>query len=112
MASGMMPARIVGKPPVDKVDPGGGSQRLGTGVANIGNRPTVGEGFALEVHVFDFDGDLYGERLRLHLVERIRDVHKFESLDALKEQIRKDMVRARAATSGRAADPSAQGGWC
>jgi riboflavin kinase/FMN adenylyltransferase len=97
---------------VDAISPDGGARRLGTGVANLGSRPTVGEGFALEVHVFDFEGDLYGQRLRLHLVQKIRDVRKFESLDALKEQIRNDMVRARAATSGRVPDPSAGGGWC
>jgi riboflavin kinase / FMN adenylyltransferase len=97
---------------VDQLSPDGGARALGAGVANIGNRPTVGEGFALEVHIFDFDGNLYGDRTRLHLVERIRDVRKFESLDALKEQIRNDMVRARAVTSGRKPDPSAGGGWC
>jgi riboflavin kinase/FMN adenylyltransferase len=97
---------------VDKLVPQARVQRLGTGVANIGNRPTVGEGFALEVHVFDFHGDLYGQRLRLHLVERIRDVRRFESLDALKDQIRSDVVQARTATAGRMPDPSANGGWC
>jgi riboflavin kinase/FMN adenylyltransferase len=96
---------------VDKMRSDGSAMRLGTGVANIGNRPTVGEGFALEVHVFDFDGDLYGERLRLHLVSRIREVRKFDSLESLSEQIRKDMETARAATSLRAPDPAAEGAW-
>jgi riboflavin kinase/FMN adenylyltransferase len=96
---------------VDRVPSDGGAERNGTGVANIGSRPTVGEGFALEVHVFDFDGDLYGQRLRLHLVEKIRDVRKFESLEVLQDQIRKDMVQARTTTSRRTPDEGAESAW-
>ena len=94
---------------VDRFSADGTPLRVAAGVANIGHRPTVGGGFAVEVHLFDFDGDLYGERLRLHLVERLRDVRRFESLDALKEQIAKDMASARAATSARKPDPDATG---
>lgn len=96
---------------VDRIAEDGSARKLAAGVANIGSRPTVGEGFAVEVHVFDFDGDLYDQRLRLHLVNRIREVRRFESLDALKSQIRNDMAAARAATSSRAPDPAAQGAW-
>lgn len=95
---------------VDRVAPNGAS-RLATGVANIGSRPTVGEGFAVEVHLFDFSGDLYGARLRLHLVSRLREVRRFESLDALKAQIQKDMQSARVATAARGPDPTAGGAW-
>jgi riboflavin kinase/FMN adenylyltransferase len=96
---------------VDRVGSDGVAVRLAAGVANIGNRPTVGEGFAVEVHLFDFDGDLYGQRLRLHLIDRIREVRRFDSLDALKNQIRRDMEVARAQTSARQPDPSAGGAW-
>lgn len=68
------------------------------GVANIGNRPTLAgdNRFLLEVHLFDFDGDVYGRQVEVDFVERIRDEHKFESFDALREQIRHDAAQARA----------------
>lgn len=75
------------------------------GVANVGNRPTL-EGddrFLLEVHLFDFDREVYGEQVRVHFIERIRDEKKFESFDALREQIRHDAEQARVAL---ARDPS------
>lgn len=67
------------------------------GVANIGNRPTL-EGddrFLLEVHLFDFDGEVYGHHVEVDFVERIRDERKFDSFDALREQIQRDVVQAR-----------------
>lgn len=68
------------------------------GVASIGTRPTVdGVGVLLEVHVFDFSGDLYGRRLEVELVEKLRDEERFENLDALVEQMNADAVAARAA---------------
>lgn len=75
--------------------PGGVGRLLGGGVANIGVRPTVGAGFAVEAHVFDFDGDLYGKRLRVELVARIRGELKFADFGALTAQIAKDAARAR-----------------
>ena len=72
-----------------------GPKRLGGGVANIGERPTLGAGFSVEAHIFDFHQDLYGERLRLHLVERLRDEHKFGSADELKAQIERDLAAGR-----------------
>ncbi|QSX30864.1 bifunctional riboflavin kinase/FAD synthetase [Shewanella cyperi] len=67
------------------------------GVANIGFRPTVkGQMCQLEVHLFDFDGDLYGRRVEVELVAKIRDEQPFESLDALKKQITNDADRAMA----------------
>lgn len=66
------------------------------GVANLGRRPTVdGEGVVLEVHLFDFASDLYGKRLRVELVTRLRDEQKFESFDALVAQIGRDAAAAR-----------------
>jgi riboflavin kinase/FMN adenylyltransferase len=67
------------------------------GVANIGNRPTL-EGddrFLLEVHLFDFSDEVYGRHVEIDFVERIRDEHKFESFEALRAQIQKDVQRAR-----------------
>ncbi|ESA34770.1 riboflavin biosynthesis protein [Leptolyngbya sp. Heron Island J] len=61
------------------------------GVMNIGNRPTVaGQDLSVEVHLFDWSGDLYGETLTVSLESFIRPEQKFDSLDALKEQISRD----------------------
>lgn len=66
------------------------------GVANIGVRPTVdGKEPLLEVHVFDFDEDIYGALLTVTVHRKIRDEVKFESLDALKEQIGRDIGATR-----------------
>ena len=66
------------------------------GVANIGVRPTVdGREPLLEVHIFDFDEDIYGALLTVTVHRKIRDEVKFESLDALKEQIGRDIVATR-----------------
>ena len=67
------------------------------GVMNIGNRPTVdGQDISVEVHLFDWDGDLYGETLTVSLESFIRPEQKFASLDALKEQITRDCETAKA----------------
>ncbi len=66
------------------------------GVANIGARPTVaGIRQQLEVHVFDFEGNLYGEIINVVVKKKLRQVMKFDSLDALKKQIQKDSEQAR-----------------
>jgi len=66
-------------------------------VANIGSRPTVdGQRQVLEVHLLDYAGDLYGQRLDVDFCYRLRDEQKFASLDALKTQIESDEQRARA----------------
>jgi len=66
------------------------------GIANVGKRPTVGgKENRLEVHMFDFDDDIYGEELTVRFVKKVRDERKFESLDSLKSQIRKDADSAR-----------------
>ena len=75
----------------------GAVRQLGGGVTNIGVRPTVGGGHrTVETFVFDFAGDLYGSRLRLHLVARLRGEKRFASLDELKAQIAADASAARA----------------
>lgn len=66
------------------------------GVANIGNRPTVnGQRSQLEVHVFAFTGSLYGRRIAVVPVAKIRDEMKFASLEALQQQIGQDASKAR-----------------
>jgi riboflavin kinase / FMN adenylyltransferase len=66
------------------------------GVANLGTRPTVGgEKPLLEVHLFGFSGDLYGRNLDVFFLEHLREERKFASLEALKEQISKDVAAAR-----------------
>jgi riboflavin kinase/FMN adenylyltransferase len=68
-------------------------------VASLGTNPTFVEGGALvlEVHVLDWDGDLYDRRVRTTFVARLRDEQRFDSIDALLAQIRDDIARARAA---------------
>ena len=62
-----------------------------SGMGNIGFRPTIGiNGLVTEVHIFDFDKDIYGEEIRIIFIDRIRDEKKFESLEALKVQLLKD----------------------
>lgn len=76
-------------------------------VASLGVRPTVkaaGARAVLEVHVFDFAGDLYGRHVRVEFVSKIRDEEKYEGLEALKRQIALDCSEARrilAAANGR-----------
>lgn len=66
------------------------------GMANLGTRPTFAAGRSLEAHLFDFDGDLYGMRVSLAFVARIRDEQKFDGPAALVAQIRRDEEAARA----------------
>jgi riboflavin kinase/FMN adenylyltransferase len=66
-------------------------------VVSLGTRPTVnGTDPLLEVHLFDFDGDLYGQYLDVDFVARLRDEQRFESLDALVVQMHRDAAAARA----------------
>ncbi len=61
------------------------------GMMNIGNRPTVnGTNQTIEVHFLNFNEDLYGQEITIELLEFIRDEQKFDSLNALKNQIQKD----------------------
>jgi riboflavin kinase/FMN adenylyltransferase len=67
------------------------------GVASLGIRPTVNQvpQPLLEVHLFDFEGDLYGQRMAVEFVAKLRDELKFDSLDALTEQMHRDARAAR-----------------
>jgi riboflavin kinase/FMN adenylyltransferase len=64
---------------------------------NVGVRPTFdsGRGVLVEAHLIDFDGDLYGQRLRVAFLERMRGEKRFDSVDALVEQMGRDVERAR-----------------
>jgi riboflavin kinase/FMN adenylyltransferase len=67
-----------------------------TGIANIGVRPTVdGKEPLLEVHVFDFSGDLYGKRIKVTFKHKLREEQAFASVELLKQQIDVDLVSAR-----------------
>ena len=67
------------------------------GVANLGIRPTVGGTRPLvEVHLFDFDRDIYGAHLSVRFVHKLRNEQRFPNFDALKAQIAADAVTARA----------------
>jgi riboflavin kinase/FMN adenylyltransferase len=66
-------------------------------ITNIGTRPTFESGseHVIETHLMDFDRDLYGNRLRLGFVQRLRDEKKFDAVDALTRQIERDRANAR-----------------
>lgn len=68
-----------------------------SGVANVGVRPTFGGNsvLLLEVHLFDFDFDLYGSLVEVHFHKKIRDESRFGSVDELKKQIQLDVVSAK-----------------
>lgn len=66
------------------------------GAANIGKNPTFGdEPPSYEVHLLDFDGDLYGKFIKIRFIKRIRDEAKFKSVDELVKQIKKDVEQVR-----------------
>ncbi|HEY4214460.1 MAG TPA: bifunctional riboflavin kinase/FAD synthetase [Steroidobacteraceae bacterium] len=66
------------------------------GVASLGTRPTVaGVETLLEAHVFDFSGDLYGREIEVEFVAKLRDEERFDSLDALTDQMNRDAAQAR-----------------
>jgi riboflavin kinase / FMN adenylyltransferase len=66
------------------------------GIINIGNRPTVeGIGNTKEVHIFDFEDDIYGETLKVEFVKYIREEVKFDSIEKLVEQIKTDCKLAK-----------------
>ncbi|MBN2616031.1 MAG: bifunctional riboflavin kinase/FAD synthetase [Bacteroidales bacterium] len=65
--------------------------KLYKGMGNIGVRPTIDHGeLTIEINIFDFDEEIYDETITIMFVDRLRDEKKFESLDALKEQLEKD----------------------
>ena len=71
-------------------------RRMYDAVVNLGRRPTfAGAEPSLEIHLLDFTGDLYGARLRLYFVERLRDEQRFPSVAALQAAVKADIERAR-----------------
>ena len=72
-------------------------EQLYKGMMNIGLRPTVdGKKRVIEVNIFDFDADIYGQLLQIHVHHYLRGEVKFNGLDSLKEQLQKDKVAASA----------------
>lgn len=72
------------------------TRTLQGGVMNVGVRPTVdGRSLRVEVHLFDFEGDIYGQTLRVELVARIREERRFSGIDELRAQIALDAQSAR-----------------
>jgi riboflavin kinase/FMN adenylyltransferase len=73
----------------------GGENRLAA--VNVGVRPTfkTGRGLLVEAYLLDFEGDLYGRELRLDFLERLRGERRFDSAEALIEQMHRDVVEAR-----------------
>jgi len=72
------------------------------GVANIGARPTVaGIRQQLEVHIFDFSNDIYGQSIEVVMLKKLREVMKFDSLSSLTAQIKQDSEQAREFLSSR-----------
>lgn len=70
--------------------------KLFKGVANIGYSPTFDDkGFAVEVHILDFNDNIYGQKIYVNFVKRIRDEIKFSDISDLIDQIKKDIVKAR-----------------
>jgi riboflavin kinase/FMN adenylyltransferase len=66
------------------------------GMMNIGTRPTFdGNHQTLEVNIFDFDKDLYGKSLCVEFVSRLREERRFDSMEALREQLEKDEIQAK-----------------
>jgi riboflavin kinase/FMN adenylyltransferase len=72
------------------------SDTLHPAVVHIGARPTFDqEELAIEVHVLDFEGDLYGDDLEVHFLARLRGPRDFDNADALVQQIERDVAQAR-----------------
>jgi riboflavin kinase/FMN adenylyltransferase len=66
------------------------------GVANIGYSPTFDDHvFSVEVHILDFNENIYGQNIRVNFVHRIRDEEKFSNISELSDEIKKDIVKAR-----------------
>ncbi|MFB9053204.1 bifunctional riboflavin kinase/FAD synthetase [Formosa undariae] len=67
------------------------------GMMNVGTNPTVSDSTKqhIEIHFFDFDADLYGKSLKIDMLHRLRDEKKFESMDALKNQLQQDEEESR-----------------
>ena len=69
---------------------------IAKGVMNIGKRPTLGNNnnLSIEIHIFNFDKDIYGEELKVTVIQKIREEQKFENMSNLKNQITIDCKSA------------------
>ncbi|HVQ47078.1 MAG TPA: riboflavin kinase, partial [Gemmatimonadales bacterium] len=77
------------------------------GMMSQGPRPTFQDGRrTLEAHLFDFNGNLYGEWVRIEWVERLRDIERFATIEELKAQMEQDRQQALAVHAGRRSTPS------
>ena len=77
------------------------------GMMNQGPRPTFADGRrTLEAHLFDFEGDLYGEWVRIEWVERLRDVERFASVEQLQQQLERDRAGRWRRSPAAGPDPS------
>jgi len=66
------------------------------GVANIGYSPTFDDNiFTVEVHILDFEENIYGQKIRVNFIDRLRNEKKFSNISELSEQIKKDIIKAR-----------------
>lgn len=71
------------------------------GMSNIGVRPTIAHSsFAVEVHIFDFNDEIYDEVINISFIDRLRDEIKFDSLEQLKNQLKKDKIQAQSILEG------------
>ena len=86
----------VGGPGISPTSADGETPPVRHGVVNLGGRPTFAETERLlETHVLDFEGDLYGSQLEVCFLEQLRGIQKFGSVDELRDQIGRDVARAR-----------------
>ena len=65
------------------------------GVCNIGNRPTVDNDVLVETHILDFNKQIYGKMMEIELMEYLRPISKFNSLEEVKIQVDKDILKTR-----------------
>ena len=98
----------------DKLIPAGGvyavqvtiQQDIFAGMLNIGYRPTFGDGgLSIEVHVLDFDGDLYGQDITISFLDHIRNEIKFPNIESLKAQLNLDKTQAQSIYKLRIKEP-------
>jgi riboflavin kinase / FMN adenylyltransferase len=95
-----MPTANIELPDTDKLLPLDGIYAVHAngmaGVAHLGPRPSIpGAAASIEVHLFDFSGDIYGRRIQVDFRERIRGIEKFESMPELAAAMRADALEAR-----------------
>jgi riboflavin kinase / FMN adenylyltransferase len=95
-APGVYAVQVCRQCPPSGADAEAGGQMWLPGAANIGVKPTFGGGeVTIEVHLIDYSGDLYGQRLRVQFLERLREERRFGSAQELATQIRRDVEAAR-----------------